>query len=285
MTFILNPMEVRTLQKHALYSLQVFHAFCTEHDLKYTLAYGTLIGSLRTGKMIPWDDDIDVVMKRSEYDRFVVLAKDHLNKEVFVQNYHTDPEYIHAFTRLTVEGSLAIQEAWAELDFHKGIFMDVFPLDKIAPEHKREQHMRQVNRYRRMKMGKLYAKNESSVNPFVDSIKRFLLKPFSFQYLNRKLDEAAQTYNNDPSLNLISSMMEGIKAYYMRFAIDQSYFDDIVEVEFEGRLYPRPRRADEILTQYYGNYMEPPSIELQEPHHGFVEFKFRDDIDDLLKNS
>lgn len=281
MTNKMSIKDLRVLQKHALYLLRVFDGFCIDNNLKYTISFGTLLGALRGGEVIPWDDDIDVVMMRDDYERFVDLAKSHLNENVFVQNYQTDRNYIHAFTRLAFEGTLAVQEAWQELDFHKGIFIDVFPLDKIAPEEIKMAHAKQINFYRRCKLSKLKAINEASYSWFVDKVKRILLFPFSMSYLNHRLSLTAQKFNDGVGYE-VASLCEGIISYYFDFSFDSRLLDNLSRVEFEGDMYPAPRRSVELLSHFYGDFMEFPAKVDRVPHHGFIKLKFRDDIDELL---
>lgn len=282
MTQDMSNDAVRLIQKHALYVLQVFDDFCIKHDIPYTISFGTLLGAVREKGIIQWDDDIDVTLTRHDYERFISLAKSHLNMNVFVQNYQTDPQFIHAFTRLCLEDTLAVQDTWAELDFHKGIFIDVFPLDTIAPAKYMDKHARRINFYRRCKIAKLKFENETSSGPIRDWLKRIILKPVSFRFLNRKLSEEGQRYNNDPSLNQIASLMEGVVSYYYEFSFSKDYLNDIIQIPFEGNLYPAPKRSHELLIELYSNYMNLPPEKAQKPHHGFVKLKFRDDIDDLL---
>ncbi len=68
---ILNSEELHSLKKYLFGILQSFDAFCNTHNFKYTLYAGTLLGSVRHAGFIPWDDDIDVAMRRDEYQKFL----------------------------------------------------------------------------------------------------------------------------------------------------------------------------------------------------------------------
>ena len=83
--------KLRQLQLSELEILKEFVRICEKHHLKYVLTGGTLLGAVRHGGFIPWDDDIDVAMLRADYDRFAQLCKDELGPKFFYQSPATDP--------------------------------------------------------------------------------------------------------------------------------------------------------------------------------------------------
>ena len=80
--------------------LDVIHQVCTEHGLRYSLAYGTLIGAMRHKGFIPWDDDMDICMPRADYDRFVTLFSEECASDYWVQNIRIDDQYDLHFSKV-----------------------------------------------------------------------------------------------------------------------------------------------------------------------------------------
>ena len=98
--------KLREIQLVQLQILTEFDRICKKNDINYQLFAGTLLGAVRHKGFIPWDDDVDVCMLRSEYDRFLEIAQQELDPDYFVQNTYTDPEYYNIFTRIRKNGTV-----------------------------------------------------------------------------------------------------------------------------------------------------------------------------------
>lgn len=255
---------IRKLQVTQYYILKEFEAFCKLHNLVYTLDFGTMLGAVRHQGFIPWDDDIDVSMLRSEYNRFLELSKSWIHRDIFVQNYETDPQFIHSFTRLRLNDSLALQEDWKNLKCHHGIFIDIFVYDVVAGDEEAcQRHADEIRIIQEEKMKYVRSDTVNDQNLLV---------------LNR-LQTAVTTRYNDTITkdSTIAHMTLGLDSYYpMRRSV--SDFDNIQYVSFEDDLYPIPSNYDAVLTYNYGDYMTLPNEEEQRPHHAVIRIKFREDI-------
>ena len=118
-----------TLSEHQLFLLRVFKAFdafCSKNSIQYFACYGTLIGAIRHGGFIPWDDDFDVVMKREDYDRFINL-RNQVGEGYRIASYQ-DGESPYPFAKFfSTEGTVW---EYPQFPFIIGPWVDVFPLDK-----------------------------------------------------------------------------------------------------------------------------------------------------------
>ena len=115
--------------------LDVIHEVCCKHNIRYSLAYGTLIGAVRHKGFIPWDDDIDLMMPRADYDKFKEAWFKENPKGYILMDYHTHPENTNTFMKIVKDNTTFLQDERAKtLNFHKGIFVDIFPGDNMAPE-------------------------------------------------------------------------------------------------------------------------------------------------------
>ena len=108
--------------------LDVIHQVCTEYGLRYSLAYGTLIGAVRHKGFIPWDDDIDLMMPREDYEKLLAIWNEAAPKGYILQNTRTDPDFTQNFTKIRKDHTTFLQgESEREKHYHKGIFVDIFP--------------------------------------------------------------------------------------------------------------------------------------------------------------
>ena len=124
-----NETILRRLQLCELEILGEFIRICEKHKLRYYLAGGTLLGAVRHGGFIPWDDDIDVEMPRKDYDLFAKYCSEELNERYFYQSADTDKNYFLTYAKLRKNNTCFYEERFANSKFHKGIFIDIFPLD------------------------------------------------------------------------------------------------------------------------------------------------------------
>lgn len=267
--------DLRQLQLAELEVLIEFDRICRKHDLKYQLAYGTLIGAIRHKGFIPWDDDIDVLMLRKDYNKFMKICKEELNSAYFLQTFETDPKYIHAFARIRKNGTLAVQRVWAEVDMHHGVFIDVFPLDNILPDTLFGRlQVSTCLLIRKLKIYKLKkSKCFNSKKAYKTAVKlliHYMLKPVSMKNLNRVENMISGLFNGKDT-QFVSVLTLGDKGVEHRSRQSRSEFTMLEEVEFEGRNFFAPRFYDMILTRIYGDYMSMPPEEDRIPHHGLVE--------------
>ena len=121
--------KLRQLQLCELEILDEFVRICEKYRLQYYLVGGTLLGAVRHQGFIPWDDDIDVAMPREDYDRFAEISVKDLAPQYFYQCPKTDPYYFLTYAKIRKNGTEVYEERFKEAKFHKGVFIDIFPLD------------------------------------------------------------------------------------------------------------------------------------------------------------
>ena len=111
--------------------LSVIDRICREHGVSYSLYAGSLLGAVRHQGFIPWDDDLDICMERSEYDRFLAAWKESPPEGFILQNKENTPSFTQSFSKIRKEHSTFLQYDWEASKYHTGIFVDVFPMDRM----------------------------------------------------------------------------------------------------------------------------------------------------------
>ena len=130
--YSLSPQELKNLQSVLLEMLLELDRICKKNNIKYCIFAGTMLGAVRHGGFIPWDDDLDVAMLREEYEKFRKACKSDLNKaNFFFQDNTTDPHYRWGYGRIRRKNSEFVRVGQEHMKMRTGIFLDIFPLDGV----------------------------------------------------------------------------------------------------------------------------------------------------------
>lgn len=136
---------LKKLQKIELEMLIEVDRICKNNHIKYTIIGGTLLGAVRHGGFIPWDDDADVAMLRTEYDKFCTIIDEKLDKSRFYfQNIDRTKGYRWGYAKLRRRGTLFVRENQEHMKYEQGIFLDIFPIDG-TPDNK---FLRKIHKFR-----------------------------------------------------------------------------------------------------------------------------------------
>lgn len=243
--------------------LDVIHQVCTEHGLRYSLAYGTLIGAVRHKGFIPWDDDIDLMMPREDYEKLLVIWNQSAPKGYILQNTRTDSDFTQNFTKIRRDHTTFLQdEAERTKHYHKGIFVDIFPGDRV-PSGKIGRKIQ----YIACAVNLLYSRGHTSGSGgMIGKAERVLLKAQKEKYAVRRerAEKKIRSWNGDESLQYVfPSTIAWSRQYY-----PANLFENMRTIEFSGKQYMCISDYDSILRLDYGDYMQlPPEEERVWKHH------------------
>ncbi len=266
----MDDKTLKKLQAVETEMLVVVDKFCRDNNIKYSLYAGTALGAVRHGGFIPWDDDIDICMERSEYDRFLKLWREKGPEGYFLQG--TDiPEYEHiSFSKVRKENTLFGTEHDVKLFKHNGIFVDVFPYDKVPKDKKlRKKYFRDVKLWMIYTRGYPYKKGSK----FLELISRVLLLiPRKKQLqIRNKLQARIFKYNmldKDYDLMFLACPAD------LKIVYPEKIFDEVIDVSFEQKTVSLHKNYDEILKIKFGDYMQLPPPEERVCRHEPVVLDF-----------
>ena len=269
---VLSEIELKQLQQIELQILRDFHAFCEDNNLKYYLIGGALLGCVRYGGFIPWDDDIDVAMPREDYECLQAIWR---NKEIpgyFLQNEKTDPLFSRAIMKLRLNGTKIIEQVDKDVQINRGIYIDIFPIDYANYDNaealkRREKRIRRIMSLRAIKCGYI---NER-YRPVKKMLKKFLaLIPVT-------------VFDNE--IYRLSTLDNGGSREYMalythNYSLSKQIHKSAVfgrgtEKEFCGYKFYCPDDTNAFLSRVFGeDYLVEPPIEDRRNPHNYIELSF-----------
>ena len=253
--------ETQTLQKLILYIAYEIIRICEKNDIPYNITAGTLLGAVRHKGFIPWDDDFDIAMSREDYERFLKACKKDLDTSVFfLQTADTDRKFAYSMAKVQLLGTEIIEEFSIGVDIHHGIFVDVFPYDKLPSGSMSRKLFLAKNHLLKtilwIKCG--YGVKEHS-NRTGYKILRFVGKFTSIEKLKKKIYTHITKYNNQDVQDCFTSDYPDEK-------MEEKWLSNRASYEFEGHDYWGFRDYDEYLSSLYGDYMTLPPESERETH-------------------
>ena len=248
----MRKIELSELKSIELEILIRIDKFCREHAIRYYLTYGTLLGAVRHGGFIPWDDDIDIAMPREDYERFFELFPEENLDAHLKMISHRDKSSIYPFLKIVDERTIVVATP-IKKKYHTGAYVDIFPIDGLDRSDKIFRDVDRLSRWSPWVVGD----PAGATTPLRGFVKR-LVQPFFSRFdLHRQCDkiEAAATAHPLEEGGDLAQLVWNFAGTKSRMPYA---FLEQVEIEFEGHSFTTTAMWDEFLTAMYGDYMTPP---------------------------
>ena len=273
----MRELSLREMQSGALEILKWFIACCENHDWDYFLTYGTLLGAVRHQGFIPWDDDIDVMMPREDYEQFIAFCNRNKEKNMpfELMHYSCNKKYIYPIARIS-DSRYSVIYSNAP-DYGLGLFIDVYPIDACG--NNIEEVKKYINETKALRSMVVL----SGLEKFVPSKTSLLKTPIKFcaflysklrgcNYFLRKVDtKAKKRVMGDAYYSCV------IWEFSTNNMWTKEDFDGYEYTDFEGIKVRIPKTFDSVLQRNYGNYMELPPMDERVPHHEYVAYRKNED--------
>ena len=250
--------ELSDLRAKQIPILQCIDQVCRQHNLRYYLWAGTLLGAVRHKGFIPWDDDMDISMPRPDYELLVQHAHEWLPAPFEVIGSHNRPDYPYPFIKV-IDGSTTLIER-PDFMFPEGVFLDIFPLDGYpASDKEGRRHLSNYHFWRHL----LFLRGR---DPFKHGHgprswwPQLLHKVFSLSWLQNKVQGLMKKYPFEESPRAIEI------EYLTRGIVEKDWLGTGIPIQFEGETYNTVENPDACLHTFYGDYMTLPPKEKQVQH-------------------
>lgn len=274
----MDELTFRDAQLGALEILRFIDVICRKNGIQYFLMYGSLIGAVREKGIIPWDDDIDIIMPRPDYDRFIKVFSENNNKIEYFRLFEKTlvTKYPHPIARLSDMRYKIVFDN--EKDYGIGLFVDIYPLDGVGNDYDIAHRNIRKSYYiaslcfltSRKRFGR---DNTSSVGRMILKFPAYLWANLmgNKHYINKSRKQCMKnSYEDSRYVTCVAQPFRerGDEDYNI---YEKEWFEPI-SMEFEGEVFPVPKGYDMILAKSYGDYMTPPPEDQRKTHHTYDAF-------------
>ena len=267
-------LTIRELQLLQLSVMKEIHEFCVKNDIKYYLIAGSMLGAIRHGGFIPWDDDIDIAMMRKDYDKFVSLFSKKLDSnKYFLQNYDTEENFQPALSRICIKGTHVDIPMERHLKICKNTYIDVFPLDNVpdneADRASQKSSLIKIDNKFELKLGRVYDRGFLCSKLIAKRLISALMFAIPYKKLQREREKVMRMYVDVDTRCVCSTVS---KYGYDKQVIDRSLYGIPTLYAFEDTQFFGPEHCDAYLKHLYGkNYMQiPPEDKRVKPHDVYL---------------
>lgn len=287
----MKEKEINQLRKHQevlVEMLQVIDVICKKHEIQYMLFAGTALGAVRHKGFIPWDDDLDIVMLRSDYEKFLDIAEKELDSNMYYMQKEFSEHYPNFFSKLRKNNTACI-ERYVPKDskVHQGIYIDIFPCDNLSdnPMKRRLQFLAS-----KIVIASSLEERGYLTNSFLKKIVMKLCK-----YVPRK--RIHNYVKNEKEMNSKNvHTFFGAASKYKKNVFPREWFKEILEMPFEEKKYPVSVAYDQMLSKIYGDYMTPTPesqrgikvhaviLDFENSYENYVEIQKRMNIDEYTRS-
>ena len=264
---MLKKMTLKEIQNFSLSILKDVHLFCKKNKINYSLAYGTLIGAIRHKGFIPWDDDIDIIMPRDDFERFCKIYKSETFHLVAPQN----KDCWIGFARVCDLNLTYADTPYKWSECSTGLWIDIFPADGVCDDFDdfKQAIARGFTFWLKQQYCRCAKHSFTFSRSFLYNLKLLIIKIITLNGMNllkykKKLIDNAKKHKFGETAHWSQLVcLDVVKKQYQ----DIRDFDDVMEVPFENDFFYVMKGYDHFLHNVYGDYMQIPSAQNQIPGH------------------
>lgn len=241
--------NLRAHQLLLLDMLKEIDRICKKHHISYMLFAGSALGAIRHQGFIPWDDDLDVVMLRPEYERFLSVVPKELDSGLYFMQSEFSEHWPMFFSKLRRNGTACIErQVPKDRLMHQGVYIDIFPCDNLSDHAfvRKLQFLASKVVIAKSLYRRGYLTDSKAKKAFIQVCRCLPQKPF-WKFVVRRRDRQSE---------MVHTFLGGASRYEKNI-YPRAWFENTIRVPFESGEFPVTKYYDELLTVLYGDYMTP----------------------------
>ena len=251
-----------------LYILDEVDKYCSENNINYYLTYGTLLGAVRHKGFIPWDDDIDIVMSRGDYEKFCKSFNNGRTDSLRLMSIDNTDGYYLLTAKVCDTRTLLIERVQNPVEL--GVYIDIFVNDYLSDNLKAAKDLVHSNqRLFNLTKASIIADREgrAKYKQVLLQFLRLVTRVINIKKVLKKIEKQSRKYEEMTSSKYCGSVTS---LYYgEREIMETGWWGKGEKLSFEGRQFNAPSDYHSILKTFYGDYMKLPPVEKQVTHHAY----------------
>lgn len=253
------------IKKIEIEMMKEIKRICEKHNIKYFLVGGSLLGAIRHGGFIPWDDDLDIGMLREDYEKFRAVAPNELDERFSYQSFEHEPSSHYIFDKIRLKDTYFTTKFSNRFKMENGLFIDILIYDKTANNLKaQKRHITALRWGARLINIRWVNVPRKGVAYRFSKLMLPFMRLFPLSVYHKVFNTILKWYNKTDNHYLI----DGVGLNIERGAFTDSWFDEIIEMPFEDITLPVPAGYDSYLRHWYGDkYMELPPVSVRNSGH------------------
>lgn len=258
--------DIDEIRKIELEILTKFDKFCRENGIRYVLTAGTLLGAVRHGGFIPWDDDIDIAIFRPDYEKLISLSKK-MGEDFALLNFENDNNYSRLYARI-VNKKYVSRDKYYSKRFTNYFGIDVFPIESV-PNENADRYFKKLKVLRQM-----FIFSQSALFKGNGALKKYVIKPVPIllcKFIGREriYKMFYKTVKNvDVNSSDSSAVVTGV--YNRKELLTNKDYYDIINIYFDGLATFSVKNYEKYLTSIFGDYNKLPPENERIPHHNYI---------------
>lgn len=255
---------LRKIQLTQLEIMKYIDSLCRKNGIIYYLSAGSMLGAVRHNGFIPWDDDLDIMLLRDDYEKLLDLIINDKPDMYWLQSYKTDEQYWNPFAKVRKKGTVYKEKGMEQFDDDKcGVWVDIFPLDYVKKPkgfllNARKFFVKTIGLSLRKRAFNLkirkFSRRYIPIMLFWECFDAKTLKSLQNKIMRRqkKGDFVANIGSTDD---------------IQKETYPCAWFQEVEEILFEDSMFYIPSKYDKHLKQLYNNYMELPPLDKRQGHN------------------
>lgn len=251
--------ELKSIQLNILRDV---HQFCIANGIEYSLSFGTLLGAVRHKGYIPWDDDIDIMMPRKSYEKFINSYNSDFYRTI---SLHNNKNYYLPFAKVYDDRTVVNEFVNSKIEF--GVYIDIFPVDNVPDNTWKLKWLlsskKVLNIIHPLKLIRINWKR-SFIKNLILIVSKIVLAPIPLHFIVKGMSNLSMRYS-DEKTRYMGILVPGDNK--SRWIVPCAYFKEYIDIEFEKLQFKAIKKHDEYLTAIYGDFMQLPPVSQQITHH------------------
>jgi lipopolysaccharide cholinephosphotransferase len=263
--------DILEVQKIAYKLLVEVDRICKKYEIKYFLWAGTLLGTIRHKDFIPWDDDVDIVMFRDDYKRFLEVAQYELAEGMFLQTNETDVNYPLLFAKVRDRNSAFVERKLKDIPMNHGVYIDIFPLDYVSDNNILRSStiiifyiLYFVYWSKLVVFSSVRFNNNNKLKRMITIIAALIFPVKASKIKSMHADICTKLNQNETGFVSILAFPVNLNN---RRIFKKEWLDVSIKAEFNEGAFNIPAGYHDILTHFFGDYLKLPPEEKRFPHH------------------